>query len=152
VLGSAACGGATGALHVEVPSPDGAHAAQCAGLVSSAPATVDELSRRTFEPRSPYAAAWGDPAIVLRCGGAKPAALRPTSQCFVINGVGWFVSQNGKAVDPTQPVHGALDFTTIGRSVSVEVTIPSDYQPAADAIVDLTPTVKSHTTVEHPCR
>ena len=33
------------------------------------------------------AAAWGDPAVVLRCGVPKPDALKRTSACFEVDGV-----------------------------------------------------------------
>lgn len=85
--------------------------------------------------------AWGEPAIVLRCGVPKPAALTATSRCDEVDGVGWFAEQ----------VPGGYRFTTIGRSVYVEVSVPSDYAPEANALVDLAPAV-SRTPVLTPCR
>ncbi len=134
------------------PSPTGAVASQCAAVVAAAPAKVAGLSRRDISPPPQYAAAWGQSPVVLTCGGVPPAALRPTSQCFVVDGVGWLATQHGKEVDPTQNLTGELDFTTIGRSAYVVVRVPGAVQPAADALVDLAATVKSHTTEVQPCR
>jgi len=62
------------------------------------------------------------------------------------------ITQHGKAVDPTAPLRGSLRFTTVGRSPYVDVVVPDAYQPAADALIDLTPAIRSSTTVTSPCR
>jgi hypothetical protein len=41
--------------------------------------------------------------------------------------------------------------TTIGRSQNVEVAIPSDYFPPANAMVDLAAAVKRTIREEKPC-
>ena len=145
------CSGSS-SLEVSSPSPTGVVASQCAAVVAAAPTKVAGLSRRHLSPARRYAAAWGQSPVVLTCGGPAPAALRPTSQCFVVNGVGWLATQHGTEVDPTQNLTGELDFTTIGRSAYVAVRVPGNVQPAADALVDLAATVKSHTTEVQPCR
>ena len=148
----AGCQGAAVPVDVRVPRASGAVANQCAALVAAAPSRVAGKSRRDVSPRDRYAAAWGDPPIVLTCGGSPPAALHPTSQCFVVNRVGWLVTQHGKPVDPTRPLGGEIDFTTIGRSAYVAVRVPGSYQPAADILVDLSGPIRQHTTEPHPCR
>src|SRR5581483_9031345 len=75
LVGVAGCGD-PGAVRLVAPSPTGAVASQCTALVRSAPQHVANQSRRDVTPKTPFAAAWGDPPIELRCGGAKPAALR----------------------------------------------------------------------------
>jgi Protein of unknown function (DUF3515) len=102
-------------------------------------------------PDSRLTAAWGDPAIVLTCRGTAPPALTPTSQCFRVDDVDWLVTHDGRAVDPAARVQGELDFTTVGRSAYVTVRVPDAYQPAADALVDLTAAVKGATTATKPC-
>ncbi len=144
--------GCTHSVDITAPTPTGAVGTQCAALVAAAPSTVADQDAREISPSSRYVAAWGDPAIVLRCGGAAPAALTPTSQCFVVSGVGWLVTQGGVEVDPARVPSATLTFTTVGRSAYVDVTVPGSYQPAADAVVDLAGTIKQHTTQRRPCR
>ena len=40
---------------------------------------------------SATAAAWGDPAIVLRCGVGEPASFDQFSTCQIVNGVAWYI-------------------------------------------------------------
>lgn len=134
------------------PSPSGAAASQCEALVDSVPETVAGQSSRTLSTPSDFAAAWGDPPVVLRCGAAAPAALTPTSRCFVVVGIGWLVTQDGREVDPTVPFDTTLEFTTIGRSPYVDLVVPADYQPAADVLVDLAPSIRRHTRQRSACQ
>lgn len=135
---------------VLAPSPQGAAATACSALVRDAPATVDGQSSRPTTPGSPFTAAWGDPAILLRCGVDRPPSLSASSQCFVIDGIGWLATQDGReVVDQSGP--GTLTFTTIGRSAYVEVQVPDHYQPASNALVDLTRTIRNHTSQIRGC-
>ncbi|MGH3473228.1 MAG: DUF3515 domain-containing protein [Nocardioidaceae bacterium] len=145
-----ACGG-RGEVQVTPTEPAGVARQQCTRLVAHAPSSVDGQQRRSITPHDALAGAWGDPPIVLRCGVQRPAALRPTSQCFAINGVGWLVTQDGKEVDPARPVTGTLVFTTIGRAAYVQVTVPDNYQPATDVLVDLTNVIKASTKTVRRC-
>jgi hypothetical protein len=97
---------------------------------------------RTVSPDNALAAAWGDPAIVLRCGINPPRSLKPTSRCDVINGVGWFSRR--------EPDHG-WNFTTIGRASTVEVRVPADYTPAANALVELAAAIRNNDPLTRPC-
>lgn len=83
--------------------------------------------RRRTQPNSPNTDAWGDPAIVLRCGVPRPASYRQTSELIGINGVDWL----------GEPMADGYRFTTVGRSVNVEVTVPAAYSPEVDPLVDL---------------
>ena len=67
--------------------------------------------------RSEFAAAWGDPPIVLKCGVAVPEAYEKTSEMVVINEVAWFGEE--------QP-NGYI-FTAVGRGPLVEVTVPDTH-------------------------
>jgi hypothetical protein len=141
-----------GAVSVTAPSPSGDAARQCAAVVAAAASErVDGQESREVTPSSSFAAAWGDPAILLTCTGTAPKALTPTSQCFRVNAVDWLVTQDGKVVDPAAPVTGTLEFTTVGRSTYVEMVVPDAYQPAADVLVDVAGAIKSATTVTKPC-
>ncbi|MEU8340165.1 DUF3515 domain-containing protein [Spirillospora sp. NPDC048832] len=123
----AACG--DGAVQVPVPSPDAAVARLCEGL--RLPAKVRGQERRDTSPGSPLTAAWGSPAIALRCGVPRPAALKPESQLVTINGVDWF----------GVPVDRPVTFTAVGRQAYVEVTVPPKYNPAGDVLIELGPSI-----------
>ena len=113
------------------PPPTGVAAYTCAAMRGRLPDEVDGATVSAVKPQSPFTGAWGSPAIVLRCGVATPAALTPTSQLLVVDGVSWL---------PEQLTQGYL-FTTVGRSVNVEVSVPDHYSPEADALADISPAV-----------
>lgn len=96
--------------------------------------------RREVEPVG-SGGAWGDPPIIVQCGVPKPAGLDPTSRCAEINGVGWFSDKN----------EDGYVFTTIGRETYVRVTVPAEYEPPADALVDLAGAIKEHDPVVQEC-
>lgn len=120
------------------PTEDGTELS-CRSLLADAGHPVAGQESRLV--KDGVAAAWGDPPIVLRCGVERPEALRQTSRCDVVDGVGWF----------TEDVAGGLLFTTIGRRFYVSVEVPEEYQPAADALVDLAGLVKRHDPVVRDC-
>jgi hypothetical protein len=119
------------AVPVPDPAPEGAAAYACAELKSRFPALVLGRPTTATTPTSSYTSAWGDPAIVVRCGVPVPAALTPTSQLITVNGIDWL---------PEQLERGYL-FTTVGRAPAVEVSVPDAYRPESDALVDLAPAV-----------
>jgi hypothetical protein len=128
-----------GPAKVAVPRTGAAGAALCRELHAALPREVGGAKPRTTEPKSALTAAWGDPAITLRCGVPRPKALTPgspgydpTAESFVINGVTWF---------PEQLAHG-YRFTTLQRKVLVEVTVPHHYNPEVDPLTDLAAAVK----------
>ncbi len=91
------------------------------------PFAVDGARRRLASPvRSPVAA-WGDPAIVVRCGVARPAGLRATDQAVEVNDVAWFLEATATG----------YRFTTTGRVAYVEVAVPRAHSPEVNALVDL---------------
>ena len=97
-------------------------------------------------PRHAAGAAWGDPPIVLRCGVPEPKGFTKYSTCQIANGVAWFIPDvqiTGEPVDITM--------TTVGRSVNVEVQLPKEYFPPAQAMVDLAPAIKRTTRNVNPC-
>jgi hypothetical protein len=126
---AAACG--VGVVRVPPPTPDAATARFCTGL--HLPGRLHGQKRRSTKPASPLIAAWGSPAIALRCGVGRPAALLPTSELVTINGVNWF----------PQPADRPITFTAVGRRAYVEVTVPAKYTPAGDVLIELTGVVKT---------
>lgn len=133
--------GCAGSVAITDARPDAAARPVCAAMMADLPAHVLDQSRRTVTPGA-LSAAWGKPAITLRCGVAKPAGLVPSSQCFEVNGVGWFAEE----------AKNGYFFTTIGRPAFVEVRVPATYAPEANALVDLAATVSAHDPVQSPCR
>ena len=75
--------------------------------------------------------------MVLRCGVGVPSALTPTSTLQVINDVDWL---------PEELSAGYL-FTTVGRTASVEVSVPDAHRPEANALVDLAAAIGSRVPV-----
>lgn len=65
--------------------------------------------------------------MVLRCGVPSPAAYEPTAELVEVDGVEWFPEE----------LERGYRFTTFGRSAFVEVTVPDDYRPEVNALVDL---------------
>ncbi|MEW2357405.1 DUF3515 domain-containing protein [Spirillospora sp. NPDC029432] len=120
-----AAGCAGGAVQVPVPEPDAAGERLCSGL--RLPEKVHGQSRRDTSPESPLTAAWGSPAIALRCGVPRPAELRPESQLMTVNGVDWF------GVPADRPV----TWTAVARQAYVEVTVPAKYTPPGDVLIEL---------------
>ena len=142
----AGCGGGDG-LQVDrfTVSPAGHDA--CPALLEALPSRVADQARRSVTG-STYAAGWGDPAIVLRCGVGNPKGFDRFSRCQHANGVDWFVPESVIGDQGEDAV-----MTTVGRSPAVEVRLPARYRPAgpAAAMVDLAPVIKAHTTKTTPC-
>ncbi|MDF3289221.1 DUF3515 domain-containing protein [Streptomyces silvisoli] len=128
---------------VAVPTPSTAVATVCRTLHNALPEKVNGLARHATHPASDLTAAWGDPAIVLRCGVPTPDVLNPgsahynpTADAASINGVDWL---------PEKQSDGSVRCTTTLRKAFVEVTIPSKYTgPYGDisALTDLADAVK----------
>jgi uncharacterized protein DUF3515 len=111
----------------------------CGGLFADRPVKVAGQKDRRVKGEN--AAAWGDPAIILRCGVEKPAQLGPASRCDMVDGVGWF----------SETTSDGYLFTTIGRKFYVSVEVPHDYSPEADALVDLSDSIGRHDPDVKPC-
>jgi hypothetical protein len=99
----------------EVALAPSAGAPECAS--PAWPATVSSLGRVTTTPESRSVAAWGDPAIIARCG--LPALTPTTLECVTVNGVDWVVREltDGSAA------------TTYGTDPAIEVLVPDAYGP-----------------------
>lgn len=125
-------GGCARDVSVTPPPASTSAAGVCTALASALPASVAGTQRRTVTPATTTTAAWGDPPIVLRCGVARPGAFLPTSLVTTVDGVEWFAERL---------TAGTL-FTATGRTVYVEVAIPSAYEPAA-VLTDLAGAITS---------
>lgn len=128
-----------GTVHVDAYPTTKGSKLDCAALLGDLPPTLAGQKRRLVADS--VAGAWGDPAIVLRCGVQKPTALTPTSTCHEIDGVGWLAEKR---------TDGYL-FTTIGRRHHVSLEVPAEYTPAADALADIADTIARHLPATKPC-
>jgi len=130
VLLLTACGGQP----QPTADPPGSDQAACRALVGGLPDSVDGAEN---SGRSEYAAAWGDPRIVLKCGVATPAAYRPASEMIVVNDVSWLAEEQE---------HGYI-FTAVGRTPQVEVYVPDTHSPEVNPLVDLAAPMQAGTKV-----
>jgi hypothetical protein len=103
------------------PAATGTVEATCAQVISGLPLQLGPLSPRTIQTER--AVAWGDPAIILRCGVARPTDLAPgsTTPAVLVGNVYWFRTSRGDSDV----------FTSIDRAVYVEVSVPrkQSYMP-----------------------
>jgi hypothetical protein len=133
---AAGCGSPTVQVS-DVPTPDGEDATACRSLSGDLPQTIgDKLAKRTVEPSSPYLAAWGTPAVVLRCGVGIPATYRPGDDLTVVNNVGWFEDDRQNDVV----------YTTITRAPRIALAVPRKRKSSFEILVDLSGSIIRHTT------
>lgn len=137
ILLAAACQG--NAVKVDTYPTTKSSGLDCAAMLSDLPPTVADQPRRLVADK--LAGAWGDPPIILRCGVEKPVALKPTSECHEVDGVGWLAEQTSDG----------YVFTTIGRRHYASLEVPSDYEPAANALADIAGTIGKHLPSVRPC-
>ncbi|WP_231918453.1 DUF3515 domain-containing protein [Microlunatus sagamiharensis] len=130
-----------GKVAVEEPTPGPEVAQVCGAVMAALPEEVLDQGRRSVEPGL-LSAAWGRPAIVLRCGVAAPPGLRDDSECLEVNDVGWYAEE----------AQGGMIFTTIGRPAFVEVSVPARFAPESGALADLSDVVSQHDPVVTPCQ
>lgn len=147
-LAAALATGCGGPVEVDVPDLAAADAAVCDAFTADLPDTLAEKERVEIEPADAPAAAYGDPAIVVRCGVDEPAGFDLTSSCEVANGVGYYIP------DEQYEDQGLdLTITTAGYTPRVEIVVPDDYRPnaGAAAMAALAPLVDEHLTLVEPC-
>lgn len=66
---------------------------------------------------APWAAAWGDPAIIARCG--IPTLEATTLDCVGVDGIDWIVRE----------LEGGAAMSTYGTDPALEVLVPESYGP-----------------------
>ncbi|MFN8097007.1 MAG: DUF3515 family protein [Dermatophilaceae bacterium] len=103
------------------------------------PTSVADRSRRATSPLDPSTAAWGDPAIIARCGYA---ALAPTTaDCLSVDGIDWIIRE---LTDGTA-------FTTYGTDPAVEVLVPESYAPETMVLPDFDDAARTLPQTGHHC-
>jgi hypothetical protein len=135
---------------VPIPPTDAGPEARttCERFLADLPTEVADQPARTVSEEGALGAAWGDPAIVLTCGGELPDDFDRFAQCVEANGVGWFVPSDAEA---DQSSTAAL--TAAGYRPVVRVTVPGDYRPegVASIIAQLADPVREHLRLVEPC-
>jgi hypothetical protein len=119
-------------------------------LVRSLPETVGDQSRREVTPEVGTTAAWGDPAIRLTCGVAKPLDFNRFSVCTIVNDVEWYVPLEWPD-EKEWPKGGELVITTVGTDPYVEVRIPGYYLPPAGVMANLAGPISANLDVDSRC-
>lgn len=116
---------------MSVPRPAVAVAAGCRSLLASLPDNVVIGGHRVRAvPVSPYTAAFGSPAVTVRCGAPLPA-FDPTDVVEVVDGVQWLAL----------PAAGGAENLVAWKSPTLlAVRIPHAYLPA-DVLPALSPAV-----------
>ncbi len=136
---------ACGAVEVRRTEVSGSEQDACAALVEALPDRVSDQERRETKG-NPLGAAWGDPAIVLRCGVGEPEDYDPFAGCQTVDGVDWFVP-----LEQIEDQGADAVLTTLGRRPAVEVVVPADQRPPDAVMVDLADAIKAHTSAQEPC-
>jgi hypothetical protein len=130
-----ACGSA-----VEVTPPGQAGSPLCHKVGARWPDTVAGEEPVQTSSDSPAVHAWGDPAIIARCGVTSPGPT--TEQCFTVSGVDWV----------GQELSDGYKFVTYGRAPAVEVLVPRDYAPEPLVLGAFTRAAKAIPQGPHHCR
>jgi hypothetical protein len=124
---------------VAVRLPVDASDPACIRVAAALPQKLLKAKRRTTHPASPALAAWGDPAIILRCGVESPGAS--TNHCETVDSIDWVV----------QSLSDGEDFTTFGRTPAIQVLVPKHYAPEEFALTGLSAAVATIPQGEHRC-
>jgi hypothetical protein len=108
-------------LKVDVPPVTAAAERYCPATMSNLPIDLAGEQSRRVDSATPFAYAWGDPAVVLICGVDRPAGFVTGTATIQINGVQWYVD----TTDPKITIWTAVD-----RPVYVEIRLPADVDSA----------------------
>ena len=106
-------------LAVSSVDAPGASTVACTSLMAALPDPLGQLARRQLvqgdDPLLAGVAAWGEPAVVLRCGLPTPAELTCSAPVQVVGGVAWL---------PLYGDDGSITYLAADRAVRVALTVP----------------------------
>ena len=99
------------------PKPNPATQAACVKVFAKLPVQLGQLAPRRTQTDSSFVAAWGNPAVVLRCGVARPAVFGTpeAAQLVEVNSVLW----------QPDPQRDRTVYTAVDRGVYLDVTVPA---------------------------
>lgn len=115
----------SGTVSVRPPTLDEHAVTVCRALVAKLPAMLGNRLRRPVSAGAEQAAAYGDPPIVLSCGGPQPQVPQD-AQLLGLSGVCWFAEDQA----------GGQTWSTVYREVPVNVTVPKAYDQPGQWVVD----------------
>ncbi|HVF20560.1 MAG TPA: DUF3515 family protein [Mycobacteriales bacterium] len=101
------------------PAPAAATSRPCAQFAAALPDSLGSLDRRPVLADHVGWTAYGEPAVVVRCGGSASTRYRPGDQMISINDVAWYADESRA---------GGVDFSLPRSIVNVSVWIPSAYR------------------------
>ena len=127
----------TAAVPVDAPQLEPSPATVCRALVARLPEELGGLKRRPVTAGTEQNAAYGDPAIVLSCGVARPA-IPASAQVMGISNVCWWPDERT----------GETVWRAIDREVPVRVTVPKDADGAW--LVNLSPAIVATVPATEP--
>ncbi|WP_196073104.1 DUF3515 domain-containing protein [Nakamurella alba] len=127
----------------------GAATAACASVMAALPDQLGDLQRRATLGDATAAAAWGNPAVVLRCGISDPIQMTQTNAQGVqagceagltdISGVSWMqISDVGQST-----------YLDVDRTVRIALTLPDGLGSAP--IQDISAIVQQTLPRREPC-
>ncbi len=118
VINSSPVSSADDPLPVSAVDAPGAADPACAALTAALPDRLSGLPRRVLvqgdEPQLAGVAAWGEPAVIVRCGLPTPQELTCSASIQQVDRVAWL----------PLPGSGATTYLAVDRSVRVALTIP----------------------------
>lgn len=118
-VGAQASAPQTGPLAVPAAPAPGESGRYCSQLMSLLPNDLGGFQRRPLIAGTPGQAAWGDPAIVLRCGLSDPAELTCSAPLTKFTGA------DGTSVEWLRTAAGAsVTYLAVDRPVRIAVTVP----------------------------
>lgn len=109
----------TGPLAVPAAPAPGESGHYCSQLMPRLPDDLGGFPRRTLIAGTPGQAAWGDPAIILRCGLSDPAELTCSAPLTRFTGA------DGTSVEWLRTASDAsVTYLAVDRPVRIAVTVP----------------------------
>ncbi|WP_244328486.1 DUF3515 family protein [Yimella sp. cx-51] len=123
---------------VSVTPADGHADPLCSKAGAHWPDTVASQAKQAVSTAGKTEAAWGDPAIIARCGVSMPS---PSEDCISANGVDWVMHElsDGKS------------FVTYGRLPAIQVLVPKDYAPEPMVLGAFSAAAKQIPQGQHRC-
>lgn len=104
-------------------------ATACLALIAHLPGNVRGLVQRPVTAGQEQNSAYGQPPIMLRCGGVPLPSLAPDATIWNLSGICWYA-------ETSQP--DATTWTTLDRRVPVAITLPSKYEGQGDWVQEFT--------------
>ena len=142
-IGLAGCGSDTDVPDFPVAA---SQQAGCRTLLDHLPTRIADEAERP-STGSAFAAVYGDPPIIVRCGVSRPKDYA-TDPCVTRDGIGWSIP-----LAQTEDNESDVTLTLAHRTPVLQVVVPAHYRPngPSEVMADLDQTVRSHTTAQGRC-